>query len=109
MTTILLKKTTLFKYVITKDHRVNWDHSKILTFETDYTKPRFLELFFIYNSEIATSDKENCFCSEIYDDLAKSTTSCYSLTFCFGFFFRLRSPLYIASLVLLFIISPDKK
>ena len=31
--------------LITKDHRVDWDHSKILTFETDFTKRRFLESF----------------------------------------------------------------
>ena len=32
------KKTTLVKQVIIKDHRVDWDHSKIFTFETDFTK-----------------------------------------------------------------------
>ena len=63
------KKTTLVKHVITKDHRVDWDHSKILTFETDFTKLRFLESFFIHNSENAINDKENCFYSEIYDNL----------------------------------------
>ena len=47
----LNKKTTLVKHVITKDHRVDWDHSKILTFETVFTKRRFLESFFIHNSE----------------------------------------------------------
>ena len=55
------KKTALVKLVITKDHRVDWDHSKILTFETDFTKRRFLESFFIHNSENAINDKENCF------------------------------------------------
>ena len=40
------KKTALVKHVITKDHRVDWDHSKILTFEIDFTKRRFLESFF---------------------------------------------------------------
>ena len=39
------KKTALVKHVITKDHRVDWDHRKILTFETDFTKRRFLESF----------------------------------------------------------------
>ena len=52
------------------DHRVDWDHSKILTFETDFIKRRFLESFFIHNSENAINDKENCFHSEIYDNLA---------------------------------------
>ena len=64
------KKTALVKHVITKDHRVDWDHSKILTFETDFTKRRFFESFFIHNSENAINDKENCFYSEIYDNLA---------------------------------------
>ena len=36
-----------------KDYRVVWDHSKILTFEIDFTKRRFLESFFIHNSENA--------------------------------------------------------
>ena len=41
----------------------------ILTFEIDFTKRRFLESFFIHNSENAINDKENCFYSEIYDNL----------------------------------------
>ena len=40
------KKTALVKHVITEEHRVDWDHSKILTFGTDFTKQRFLESFF---------------------------------------------------------------
>ena len=64
------KKTALVKHVITKDHRVDWDHSKILTFETDFTKRRFLESFFVHNSENSINDKENCFYSEIYDNLS---------------------------------------
>ena len=61
------KKTALVKHVITKDRRVNWDHSKILTFETDFTKRQFLESFYIHNSENAINDNENCFYSAIYD------------------------------------------
>ena len=49
--------------------RVEWDHSKILTFETDFIKHRFLEFFFARSSENAINDKENCFYSEIYDNL----------------------------------------
>ena len=63
------KKTALVKHVITKDHRVDWDHSKILTFEIDFTKRRFLESFCIHNSENSINDKENYFYSEIYDNL----------------------------------------
>ena len=63
------KKTTLVKRVITKYHRVDWDHIKILTFEIDFTKRRFLQSFFIHNSENSINDKENCFYSEIYDNL----------------------------------------
>ena len=64
------KKTALVKHVITEEHRVDWDHSKILTFDTDFTKHRFLESFFTHNSENAINDKENCFHSEIYNNLA---------------------------------------
>ena len=69
------QNTVLVKHVITKDHQVNWDHSKILTFEIDYTKRRFLESFFIHNFENAINDKENCFYSEIYDKLMYSCLS----------------------------------
>ena len=64
------KKTALVKHVIIRDHRVDWDHNKILSFVTDFTKRRFLESFCVHNSENAINDKENCFYSEIYDDLA---------------------------------------
>ena len=59
----------MVKHGITKDHRVDLDHSKILTFEIDYTKRRFFESFFVHNSENAINDKEHCFYSEIYDNL----------------------------------------
>ena len=42
---------------------------QILTFEIDFTKRRFLESFFIHNSENSINDTENCFYSEIYDNL----------------------------------------
>ena len=60
MITILMKNGVSC-YVITKDHRVDWDHSKIVTFETDFTKRRFLESFFIHNSESAITDKKIVF------------------------------------------------
>ena len=62
-------KTALVKHLITKDHRVDSDHSKILTFETDLPNADFLNLF-IHNSENAINDKKNCFYSEIHDNLA---------------------------------------
>ena len=37
------EKTALVKHLITKDHRVHWDHSKISTFETS---ANFLKLFY---------------------------------------------------------------
>ena len=63
------KKTAVVKHVITKDHRVDWDHRKILIFEIDFTERRFLESFFIHNSANSINDKENCFYFEIYDNL----------------------------------------
>ena len=77
----------LIKHIITKDHRVDWDHSKILTFEIDFTKRRFLKSFFIHNSENSINDKENCFYSEIYNNLTLSTVVYYSpLNFLFCLF-----------------------
>ena len=58
---IFNKKTALVKHVVTRDHQVDLDHSKILTFVTDYTKRRFLESIFIHNSKNAINDTENCF------------------------------------------------
>ena len=46
---------------MTKDHQVDWDHSKILTFETDFTKRRFLKSFFIHNSEMRSMIKKIVF------------------------------------------------
>ena len=37
------KKIALVEHVISKDHCVDWYHSKILIFKTDYTSRCFLE------------------------------------------------------------------
>ena len=90
------KKTALVKHVITKDHRVDWNHSKILTFETDFTKHQFLESFFIHNSENAINDEENCFILKfliIWRNL--QLVIIRFQTFCFAFFFQLNSTVLI--------------
>ena len=51
------EKTVLVKHVITKDHRIDLDHSKILTFKTNFTKRLFLVSFFIHSSKNAINDK----------------------------------------------------
>ena len=55
------KKTALVKHVITKDHRVDWDHSKILTFEIDFIKRRFLESFLFIILKIQSMIKKIVF------------------------------------------------
>ena len=64
MTTILIKKR----------HWLSMSSPKITELTgitaTDFIKRRFLESFFIHNSENAINDKENCFYSKIYDNLA---------------------------------------
>jgi len=54
------------KYVYINEHRVNWEDSKILCFENDYFKHRFLETFFIQTTNNTENDKENCYFSQIY-------------------------------------------
>ena len=90
------KKTALVKHCITKGHRVDWDHSKGLTFETDFTKRRFLESCFIHNSENVISDKKIVFILKfmiIWRNLQLFIIRFQ--TYCFAFFFQLRSTLYI--------------
>ena len=70
MTTILIKKWRWLNMSLLKITELTWDHSKILTFETDFNKRRFLKSFFSHNSENVINDKENCFYSKTYDNFA---------------------------------------
>ena len=70
MTTILIKKRRWLNVSLPKITQLTGITAKFLIFETNFTKRRFLESFFIHNSENAINDKENCFYFEIYDNLA---------------------------------------
>ena len=40
-------KSALVKHVYSQNHHMDWNKSKILAKETDYTRKKFLESFFI--------------------------------------------------------------
>ena len=54
-------KSALVKHVYSQNHHMDWNNSKSLAKETDYTKKRFLEPFFIHSDNYAFNEKSNCF------------------------------------------------
>ena len=65
----LVNKSALVKHVFQKEHQIDWNNSKILAKETDYSKRRFLESLFIHTNQYAFNDKINCFYSNTYNFL----------------------------------------
>jgi len=63
------KQTALVRHMVSNDHVTDWSNCKILQFENDYRKRRFLESFHINKNLHAMNDKTNCFYSEIYQSL----------------------------------------
>ena len=43
-------RTALSKHAISQNHTFNWNQSKLLQFETNYHKRKFIESFFINNN-----------------------------------------------------------
>ena len=60
-------KSVLVKHVYLQNHHMDWNNSKILAKETDYT--RFLESFFIHSNNHAFNHKTNCFYPTAYHNL----------------------------------------
>ena len=54
-------KSALVKHLYSENHHMDWNNSKILAKETDYTKRRFLESFFIHSNNDAFNDTTKCF------------------------------------------------
>ena len=61
-------KSALVKHVYSQNHYMDWNNSKNLAKETNYTR-RFLESFFIYSNNYAFNDKTNCFYPTAYHNL----------------------------------------
>ena len=59
-------KSAVVKHVYSQNHHVDWNNSKILEKETDYTKRRLLESFFIHLNNHGFNDKTNCFYPTAY-------------------------------------------
>ena len=62
-------KSALVKHVYSQNHYMDSNNSKILAKETDYTRRRFLESFFIHSNNHAHNDKTNCFYPTAYHNL----------------------------------------
>ena len=52
-------KSALVIHVYSQNHHMDWNNSKILAKETDYTRERFLESFFIHSNKYAFYDRSN--------------------------------------------------
>ena len=54
------------KHICLNGHRIDWKSSAILAIESDYKKRRFLESFYIHNTDFSFNDKINSLYSELY-------------------------------------------
>ena len=61
-------KSPLVKHVYSQNHHMDRNNLKILVKETNYTKKRFLESFFIHSNNHAFNDKANCFYPTAYNN-----------------------------------------
>ena len=60
-------RTALSKHAIAENHNFDWDQSKILQFETDYHKRKFIETYYINKATNAINDKSSVQFSFIYN------------------------------------------
>ena len=60
--------TALCKHTITLDHELDWENSKVLTFETNNRKRRFIESFYINQKHNSMNDKKSIFMPAIYNN-----------------------------------------
>ena len=52
-------KSALTKHVFDNEHSMDWTNAKILDFELDFTKRRFIESYFINQIPTTMNDKQN--------------------------------------------------
>ena len=53
-------------HVCLNGQRIDWESSAILCIESDYKKRRFLESFYIYQTDFSFNDKINSFYPGLY-------------------------------------------
>ena len=59
-------RTALSKHAITQNHTFNWNQSKLVQFETNYHKRKFIESFFINNNRKSMNDKKSVLFPNVY-------------------------------------------
>ena len=63
--------TALCKHAINLHHDIEWNHSQILEFETDYRKRRFIESFFSNTVPNTMNDRKSISMPSLYFKLEK--------------------------------------
>ena len=67
-------KSALTKHVFDNEHSMDWTNAKILDFELDFTKRRFIESYFINQIPNTMNDKQNDKFPSIYSATLLQTT-----------------------------------
>ena len=67
-------KSALTKHVFDNEHSMDWTNAKILDFELDFTKRRFIESYFITQIPNTMNDKQNDKFPSIYSATLLQTT-----------------------------------
>ena len=60
--------TALCKHAVTLDHELDWENSKVLTFETNHHKRRFIESCNINQKQNSMNHKKSVFMPAIYNN-----------------------------------------
>ena len=75
-------KSALTKHVFDNEHFMDWTNAKILDFDLDFTKRRFIESHFIIHNPNTTNGKQNNKFPSIYSAILLPTTY-ITLYYCF--------------------------
>ena len=67
-------KSALTKHVFDNEYSMDWTNAKILDFELDFTKRRFIESYFINQIPYTMNDKQNVKFPSIYSATLLQTT-----------------------------------
>ena len=67
-------KSALTKHVFDNEHSMDWTNTKILDFELNFTKRRFIESYFISQIPNTMNDKQNDKFPSIYSATLLQTT-----------------------------------
>ena len=67
----LHKKTALVKHSFTNEHKIDFKNAKVLQFQTDFIKRRFLESWFINFTNNTMNDKDIQSFPQIYNTIKK--------------------------------------